>query len=254
MARKTQSRLELRKQAEAAESQGAAPEGATKKKKREKDPTKKPARRAKSKVAERRRLMWAVFNGSMKEEGRFPYDGRDSGRRKGLAAQTQIAQENLLYPGHQRDHHGPAQNRGSRREVNSPASDSRPFPADFFVRRRVVPFRFGPLRNESPRSIPGVFPFIHGAPFTGPQSEAIRGPADFFVSCPGRQPQEASPPLSPATRPSSLVARLFVVFAPPHLFFNSRVLNQLSEPLHRIRNRFMLTQAQLDHKVLPLWN
>jgi hypothetical protein len=82
MARKTQSRLELRKQAEAAESQGAAPEGATKKKKREKDPTKKPTRRAKSKVAERKRLMWAVFNGSMKEEGRFPYDGRELAEEK----------------------------------------------------------------------------------------------------------------------------------------------------------------------------
>ena len=82
MARKTQSRLELRKQAEAAESQGAAPEGATKKKKREKDPTKKPTRRAKSKVAERKRLMWAVFNGSMKEEGRFPYDQRDSAEER----------------------------------------------------------------------------------------------------------------------------------------------------------------------------
>jgi hypothetical protein len=82
MARKTQSRLELRKQAEAAESQGAAPDAGTKKKKREKDPTKKPTRRAKSKVQERRRLMWAVFNGSMKEEGRFPYDGRDQAEEK----------------------------------------------------------------------------------------------------------------------------------------------------------------------------
>jgi hypothetical protein len=82
MARKTQSRLELRKQAEAAESQGAAPDAATKKKKREKDPTKKPTRRAKSKVAERKRLMWAVFNGSMKEEGRFAYDARESAEEK----------------------------------------------------------------------------------------------------------------------------------------------------------------------------
>jgi hypothetical protein len=81
MARKTPSRLELRKQVEAAESQGAAPEGATKKRKA-KDPTKKPTRRAKSKVAERRRLMWAVFNGSMKEEGRFPYDQRESAEER----------------------------------------------------------------------------------------------------------------------------------------------------------------------------
>jgi hypothetical protein len=82
MARKTQSRLELRKQAEAAEGQAAATDGATKKKKREKDPTKKPTRRAKSKVAERKRLMWAVFNGSMKEEGRFAFDQRDAAEEK----------------------------------------------------------------------------------------------------------------------------------------------------------------------------
>src|SRR5580698_7182165 len=95
MARKTQSRLELRKQAEAAESQGAAPEGATKKKKREKDPTKKPTRRAKSKVAERKRLMWAVFNGSMKEEGRFGYDQRDSAEEK--VAQLKLKSPKKIY-------------------------------------------------------------------------------------------------------------------------------------------------------------
>jgi hypothetical protein len=83
MARKTPSRLELRKQVEAAEGQAAAsPDKATKKRKREKDPTKKPTRRTKSKVAERRRLMWAVFNGSMKEEGRFPYDQRESAEER----------------------------------------------------------------------------------------------------------------------------------------------------------------------------
>jgi hypothetical protein len=82
MARKTQSRLELRKQAEAAGTQDAAPDKAAKKRKREKDPTKKPTRRAKSKVAERRRLMWAVFNGSMKEEGRFPFDQRESAEER----------------------------------------------------------------------------------------------------------------------------------------------------------------------------
>ena len=82
MARKTQSRLELRKQADAAESQGAAPDGAAKKRKREKDVTKKPTRRAKAKVAERKRLMWAVFNGSMKEEGRFPFDQREAAEER----------------------------------------------------------------------------------------------------------------------------------------------------------------------------
>jgi hypothetical protein len=95
MARKTQSRLELRKQAEAAESQGAAPDTGTKKKKREKDPTKKPTRRAKSKVAERKRLMWAVFNGSMKEEGRFGYDQRESAEEK--VAQLKLKSPKKIY-------------------------------------------------------------------------------------------------------------------------------------------------------------
>jgi hypothetical protein len=75
MARKTISRQELRRQAEAAEKSDGA-EKETKKRVREKTPAKKPARRAKSKIAERKRLMWAVFNGSMREEGRFPFDDR----------------------------------------------------------------------------------------------------------------------------------------------------------------------------------
>jgi hypothetical protein len=91
MARKTQSRLELRRQAEAA---GVEPDGAekgAKKRKAEKAPAKKPSRRTKAKVAERKRLMWAVFNGSMKEEGRFPYDQRD-------AAEERISQLKLKSP------------------------------------------------------------------------------------------------------------------------------------------------------------
>ena len=91
MARKTQSRLELRKQVEAADSQATADEKAGKKRKREKVVAKKPTRRAKSKVAERKRLMWAVFNGSMKEEGRFPYDQRES-------AEERVAQLKLKSP------------------------------------------------------------------------------------------------------------------------------------------------------------
>jgi hypothetical protein len=83
MARKTPSRLELRKQVEAAEGQAASTDATPKKRaKKEKDPNKKPTRRAKSKVAERKRLMWAVFNGSMKEEGRFPYDQRESAEER----------------------------------------------------------------------------------------------------------------------------------------------------------------------------
>jgi hypothetical protein len=82
MARKTQSRMELRRQAEAANASPAATEKDGKKRARAKSTTKKPSGRGKSKVAERKRLMWAVFNGSMKEEGRFPYDQREMAEEK----------------------------------------------------------------------------------------------------------------------------------------------------------------------------
>lgn len=81
MARKSPSRLELRKQAEAAEAQGPGGDGKDGKKKK-KETKKKPTRRTKSKVAERKRLMWGVYNSNMKEEGRFPYDQRDAAEEK----------------------------------------------------------------------------------------------------------------------------------------------------------------------------
>ena len=79
MARKTPSRMELRKQAEAVDAQGG--DGAKKK-----APAKKAAapraKRTKEKVIARKRLVWVVFNGSMKEEGRFPYDQRAAAEEK----------------------------------------------------------------------------------------------------------------------------------------------------------------------------
>jgi len=85
MARKTPSRMELRRQVEAAEAGTAAEkvDKTGKKRVKTKDGAKKPTtRRTKTKVAERKRLMWAVYNGSMKEEGRFPYDNRDAAEEK----------------------------------------------------------------------------------------------------------------------------------------------------------------------------
>lgn len=74
MARKSPSRLEMRRQAEAAES--ADTKKAPKKKKAVR---KKATRKKKAAKAEvRRRLMWGVFTGSMKEESRFSYDQRDA--------------------------------------------------------------------------------------------------------------------------------------------------------------------------------
>jgi len=77
MAKRTTSRLELRRQAEAAESSepGAA------KKKAVKEPKKKAAPRAKrtkAKVVVRKRMLWGVFSSSLKEEGRFAYAEKEA--------------------------------------------------------------------------------------------------------------------------------------------------------------------------------
>lgn len=78
MARKVTSRMELRKQAEAAEARGD--EDAVKKKVKKAPAVR--AKRTKEKVSARKRLVWVVFNGSMKEEGRFPYDQKAAAEEK----------------------------------------------------------------------------------------------------------------------------------------------------------------------------
>lgn len=76
MARKTASRIQKRRETEAAEGRGAkAP--AKKKAKRARAPSKR-----KAKAAERKRLIWGVFSGSLKEEARFPYDQRAAAEEK----------------------------------------------------------------------------------------------------------------------------------------------------------------------------
>jgi len=82
MARKTPSRLEMRKIVEAADAQDAADESTGKKKKKKKKVTKRKTRRVKAKVAPKKRLIWVVFNGSMKEESRFPYAERAAAEEK----------------------------------------------------------------------------------------------------------------------------------------------------------------------------
>tara|TARA_R110002095_G_scaffold152319_3_gene132439 strand:- start:6694 stop:7179 length:486 start_codon:yes stop_codon:yes gene_type:complete len=78
MARKSPSRLEMRRQAEAAESVAK-----TSPKKKAATKRKKATRKKKSAKAEvRRRLMWGVFTGSLKEESRFPYDQRDAAEER----------------------------------------------------------------------------------------------------------------------------------------------------------------------------
>lgn len=80
MARKTPSRLELRKQQEAVEAQGGEP--ARKKAAAKKTTTARGGKRTKEKAIARKKLVWVVFNGSMKEEGRFPYDQRAAAEEK----------------------------------------------------------------------------------------------------------------------------------------------------------------------------
>jgi hypothetical protein len=70
MARKTPSRLQKRREAEAATTRGAKTPAAKKAKR-----TRAPSKR-KAKVAERKRLIWGIYSSSFKEEARFPYDQR----------------------------------------------------------------------------------------------------------------------------------------------------------------------------------
>ena len=83
MARKTPSRLDKRREIEAAEALG---ETTTKKKavKKKAAGTKTAKKRVRTKVktVARKRLVWGVYNGNMKEEGRFPYFERAAAEEK----------------------------------------------------------------------------------------------------------------------------------------------------------------------------
>ncbi len=77
MPRKIPSRLELRKQAEAAEKL-AVPKKAKKKKVAKKRTT----RRTKDAAPERKRLVWVIYTATLREEARFPYDQRAEAEEK----------------------------------------------------------------------------------------------------------------------------------------------------------------------------
>ena len=83
MARKTPSRLDKRREIEAAEALGIT---TTKKKavKKKAAGTKTAKKRVRTKVktVARKRLVWGVYNGNMKEEGRFPYFERAAAEEK----------------------------------------------------------------------------------------------------------------------------------------------------------------------------
>ena len=90
MARRPMSRLDMRRMSEAAEARESSDDAddADEKKKspakraKAKAPAKKGTKRAKEKVAPRRMLMWAVYNGNMKEEARFSYGERSMAEDK----------------------------------------------------------------------------------------------------------------------------------------------------------------------------
>jgi hypothetical protein len=48
--------------------------------------------------------------------------------------------------------------------------------------------------------------------------------------------QQACSAFCPAACAATLVAWLFIILAPPHLLLDAGVLDELSEPLHGIRN------------------
>lgn len=87
MAKRTINRRELREQAEAAEKRGVTtPDDVevgekTGKTKEKKKAVAKP-KRAKAKIIIRKRLIWGVFSGTMKEEGRFPYADREGAENR----------------------------------------------------------------------------------------------------------------------------------------------------------------------------
>ena len=84
MARRTTSRMDKRREIEAAEAQETKPakKTATRKKRAVKAKTATKRKTAKAKLTARKRLVWGVFNGNMKEEGRYPYHDRAAAEEK----------------------------------------------------------------------------------------------------------------------------------------------------------------------------
>lgn len=77
-------RLELRRMAEAAEKKKttSGKSSTRKTKKRKTTKRKSTSRKTKDKGLQRKRMVWCVYNGSMKEEGRFPYDQKEAAEAK----------------------------------------------------------------------------------------------------------------------------------------------------------------------------
>lgn len=99
MASKRKSLLDLRREAEAVEARGGeAPAKAEKATKAKKAAAPKAKRTAKEKPIARKRMIWVVYNGSMKEEGRFPYDQRAAAEEKIEALRQKSKKLYFIHP------------------------------------------------------------------------------------------------------------------------------------------------------------
>jgi len=102
MARKTPGRKTLRKQVEAAAAKKSkTAKKTTKKKVAEKKTTKKKVakkRAKKVKAVERKRLVWGVYSGNMKEEARFPYDELDKAEKKATQLRSKSSKLYFIQP------------------------------------------------------------------------------------------------------------------------------------------------------------
>lgn len=68
---------------EAAEAAGLSDDAEEKPKKKKKATRKKAAsRKAREKAPERKRAVWVLYSGSMKEEGRYPYDQKEAAEER----------------------------------------------------------------------------------------------------------------------------------------------------------------------------
>ena len=78
------SRLELRKMNEAAEAAGITDDDGEETPRKKKKATRKKAatRKAREKPPERKRAVWVLYSGSMKEEGRYPYDQKEAAEER----------------------------------------------------------------------------------------------------------------------------------------------------------------------------
>lgn len=87
------SRVQLRREAEAAEALSSSKSPAKKKKAAKRKTT---ARKTREKAPERKRVVWVIYSGSMKEEGRFAYDQKEAADDK-LAALRARATKKLYF-------------------------------------------------------------------------------------------------------------------------------------------------------------